>query len=403
MIQDQSGSGQRSPRKLKNTKLDCQRPANTAYEMSSFRKKKPTVALKRSPMHRQAIALACVTFCCLLVLPSFGQRKKKKDEEPLPLPPELPMVLAADTATLDFHISPLLKTGRLSAQIRQSLNDLLRDTRGETIVKLRAFVSGVGDARRVSAQVASLFTERKLPLPVVTVLQVGALGDESAQVVIEAVVATRRTVNPNGLAFFGGQTGPSFERALSHLQESAHAAGIAPGALLTCTCFTSRVDEYAAFRDAIQAAFPKAEIDVVQALRAPADESATCEAIGQLSASPKQALVLLQNSRAALVNSHQLVFTGLQLTFGSFLDDAREAFSRLGRAASSVGANAHDPVEIDAFSLDPYSGSAVRKIAGVPPSTLSIQTVEGLPSLDASAGIEAVFAPNVSSPVTVSQ
>src|SRR6201996_4494649 len=133
-----------------------------------------------------------------------GQRKK--NEEPktqvLPLPPELPMALMADTETLDFHISPLLKTGGLGAQIRQSLNDLIRDTHGETIVKLRAFVAGAGDARRVEAEVAKLFTEHKLPLPVLTVLQVGALGDEAAKVVIEAVVATHRVTNPEGLAFF---------------------------------------------------------------------------------------------------------------------------------------------------------------------------------------------------------
>src|SRR5690349_10130456 len=83
----------------------------------------------------------------------YAQKRSKKNEEPksqvLPLPPELPMVLAADTQSLDFHISPLLKSGGLAVQIRRSLTDLLRDTRGERIVKLRAFVSGVGDARRV--------------------------------------------------------------------------------------------------------------------------------------------------------------------------------------------------------------------------------------------------------------
>ena len=83
----------------------------------------------------------------------------------------------------------------LAAQIRQSLGDLIRDTHGETIVKLRAFVAGAGDARRVQTQAADLFTERKLPLPVLSVLQVGALGDEAAKVVIEAVVSTRKTVN----------------------------------------------------------------------------------------------------------------------------------------------------------------------------------------------------------------
>src|SRR5581483_5847265 len=143
-------------------------------------------------MRRTLVLSTAAIFCILL----FAQRRK--NEEPktqvLPLPPELPMALAADTEMLDFHISPLLKTGGLSAQIRQSLNDLIRDTRGETIIKLRAFVAGAGDARRVQAVVADLFTERKLPLPVLSIIQVGALGQETAQVVIEAVVSTHRTM-----------------------------------------------------------------------------------------------------------------------------------------------------------------------------------------------------------------
>ncbi len=319
------------------------------------------------------------------------------------MPPQLPMVLAANTNALDFHISPLLKAGRLSAQIRESLSDLIRDTRGETIIKLRAFVSGVGDARRVGDQVGTLFRERKLPLPVLSVLQVGALGTESAQVVIEAVVDTRHTVNPNGLVFLAGQAAPTFASALEHLKASASAAGLPPDRLLTCTCFTSRVDDYTQFRSAVETAFPKTQIDVVQALRSPPDETSRCTGVGQLSAPPKQELVLMEKSHAALVNSQQLVFTGLQLTFGSYLDDAREAFSRLQRSASTLGATAEAPVEITAFSLDVYAGSALRKSTHLPPSMFSVETVEGLPALDASAGIEAVLAPNVGSPAVLSQ
>src|SRR3954462_7888955 len=96
------------------------------------------------------MALACALLCF-----STLSAQKRKNEEPktqvLPLPKELPMALAADTGTLDFHISPLLKTGGLAAQIRQSLNDLIRDTRGEIIIKLRAFVAGGGGARPAAA------------------------------------------------------------------------------------------------------------------------------------------------------------------------------------------------------------------------------------------------------------
>ena len=344
---------------------------------------------------------------CLLLSASssLAQRNRKGTEEPkpqvLPLPPQLPMALAADTATLDFHISPLLRTGGLSAQIRQSLNDLIRDTRGETIVKLRAFVAGPGDARRVEATAGAVFTERKLPLPVLSIIQVGALGLDTAQVVIEAVVATHRTLNPNGLAFFTGQTGSSLPDALARLKASARAASVSADRVLSCTCFTSQIDNYETTRAAIQSVFANTAVNVVQALRDPAGDYAMCEAVGQLSQPPAEGpVVWLKNARATLVNSHQLVFTGLQLTFGNFLDDAHEAFARLERAASALD-SVEAPVEVNAFSLDAYAGSALRKSSSVPGSTFTVQTVEGLPAIDASAGIEAVMAPNVRSPVTL--
>jgi hypothetical protein len=350
-------------------------------------------------------ALMVLFFLASHELPA--QRNKRSTEEPkpqiLPLPPELPMALAADTESLDFHISPLLKTGGLSAQIRQSLNDLIRDTRGETIIKLRAFVAGAGDARRVEVAVGEVFRDRKLPFPVLSIIQVGSLGQNAAQVVIEAVVSTHRTVNPNGLAFFAGQTGESFAQSLDRLRKSTETASVPPDAVLSCTCFTSQIDNYEATRSAIQAIFPKTAINVVQALRDPMNDSTMCEAVGQLSHSPTEgSVVWLENARATLVHSHQLVFTGLQLSFGSYLDDAHEAFTRLERAASALQP-LETPVKVNAFSLDSYGGSALRKTSSVPPSTFTVQTVEGLPAVDASAGIEAVLAPNVRSPVTLAR
>jgi hypothetical protein len=111
---------------------------------------------------------------------------------------------------------------------------------------------------------------------------------------------------------------------------------------------------------------------------------------------------LLKNARTALVNSPKLVFTGLQLTFGNFLDDAQEAVVRLQRAASALQP-VEAPVEINAFALDAYAGSAIRKMTAVPLSTFTVQTVEGLPAIDATAGIEAILAPNVAAPVTIAQ
>ncbi|MBV8865422.1 MAG: RidA family protein [Acidobacteriaceae bacterium] len=342
----------------------------------------------------------------LAALPAESLQKgfrsqKRKNEEPksqvMPLPPQPPMALKADTEELDFHLSPLLQAGGLAAQIRRSLSDLIRDTHGETILKLRAFVAGAGDARRVQAEVSQLFTEHKLPLPVLTVVQVGALGEEAAKVVIEAVVSTHRVVNPNGLAFFAGEYSSSLAKALKQLQESAQAASVAPDRMLTATCLTSRLEDFATVRAGLQAAFPHANVNLVQAVRDPANDNSICQAVGQLSQAPEEGpLVLLKERRIALVSAKQLVFTGLQLSFGSFLDDAHEAFVRLQRAAMAVDP-VEVPVEVNVFSLDPSGGSALRKTTSVPPSTFTVQTVEGLPSVDATAGIEAVMAPNVQS------
>ncbi len=324
-----------------------------------------------------------------------GQRRSKKYEEPksqvLPLPHELPMVLAAETNSLDFHVSPLLKVGGLSAQIRRSLSDLIRDTHGETIIKLRAFVSGAGDARRVGAEVSSMFTEHKLPLPVLTVVGVGGLGDDLAKVVIEAVVGTRRVMNPAGLAFLSGQTGKSLQTAVERLRDNAAEASIPTANLLQCSCFAARVDDESAARSAVSSIFPQAAVTVVQALRDPADDSVTCDAVAKLNKTPDSTLVLMKQSRVALVNAPRLVFTGMQLTFGSYLDDAREAFSRLQRTVSTIEPG-DAPVEVNAFSLDATAAAALRKTTQVSPSTFTVHTIEALPAIDASSGIEAVMA-----------
>ena len=331
-----------------------------------------------------------------------AQHDKKRYQEPkpqvLPLPAELPMAVTADTDTLDFHISPLLHTGGLSAQIRLSLNNLIRDTHGETIVKLRAFVAGTGDARRVQSEAVSIFTEHKFQLPVISIVQVGGLAGEAAQVVIGAVVSTHRSVNPAGLAFITGQYGGNFADSLNRLKASAMLAQVAPDRMLSVTCFTSALNDNEASRLQVLTAFPKSEVDIVQALRDPATDATMCEAVAQLTTAPSQGeVVRLEQAHATLVNAKHLVFTGLQLCFGSFLDDAHEANERLRRAANGAGGSmanetfANAAVQIDAFSLTPAAGSALRKMTAFPTSTFTVVPVEGLTAIDATAGIDAVL------------
>ena len=103
-----------------------------------------------------------------------------------------------------LQLSPLSNKGLLSQQVRDALKALLRDNHGAQIVKLRAFVAGSGDLRRVQTIMVEEFTERKLTLPALSTIQVGALPLTGAQVVIEATQVERREVNPGGLVFLAG-------------------------------------------------------------------------------------------------------------------------------------------------------------------------------------------------------
>ena len=59
------------------------------------------------------------------------------------------------------------------------------------------------------------------------------------------------------------------------------------------------------------------------------------------------------------------------------------------------------PVVVNVFSLDASTASALRKTLQFPHSTFTVQPIEGLPALDASAGIEAMLAAHVENPIVV--
>src|SRR5262249_41155000 len=113
-------------------------------------------------------------------LAAQNRKKKKKDGEEeitqtLPVLKDPPQAIATETSKLIFHVSPLSAKGLLSQQVRDALKNLFQENRGAPIVKLRAFVAGSGDMRRVQQLVSEIFTERKLTLPAVSTIQVGAL------------------------------------------------------------------------------------------------------------------------------------------------------------------------------------------------------------------------------------
>src|SRR3954451_3235618 len=115
-------------------------------------------------------------------------KKKKKNEEEitqtLEEPKDPPSAVVVDASRLTYFVSPLSAKGLLSQQVRDALKNLLGQVHGAQIMKIRAFVAGSGDLRRVPALTSEIFTDKKLPLPAVTVVQVGALPLTGAQVVL---------------------------------------------------------------------------------------------------------------------------------------------------------------------------------------------------------------------------
>ena len=171
---------------------------------------------------RVAGAMAVLAACAAAQPPQRQPRKQKnEDKEPqtqtLPLLKDPPAAVAAETSKLAFHVSPLSAKGLLSPQTRDAIGALMKTTRGAQIVKLRAFVAGTGDLRRVQSIVSEIFTDKKQPLPALSAIQVGALPLEGAQVVIESVSVEKKAAHPFGLVFFSGQKGGSTAEALRKL------------------------------------------------------------------------------------------------------------------------------------------------------------------------------------------
>src|SRR5215475_5316052 len=137
--------------------------------------------------------------CAAAILAPSAQRKKKKEEETqtLQLPKDLPAAIAGDTRHVRFLVTPLSGKGLLSQQVHDALRVLAREAGGDTVLHIRAFTAGSGDMHRVRDLVSEFFTERKQPLPSLSLIQSGGLPFEGAQVVLEGAVAGKKESAPN--------------------------------------------------------------------------------------------------------------------------------------------------------------------------------------------------------------
>ncbi len=356
-------------------------------------------------MRQLALFPILAVVAALIAWPADKKKKNKKGEEQevtqvLELPKEPPSVLVASADRLAFQVTPLFSKGLLSQQVRDGLKWLMRKDRG--ILHLRAFVAGTGDTRRVQTIVSEVFTEKRLPLPTLTVIQIGALPGEGAQVVLEATEAERKPVNPGGLAFAAARPFsadqpfqpvlPLFSKAVDHARAVLDKAGVPADGVLAATCYVTSFDDIGKLRQAAATHFPNAAIDIVQPLRGALNTSAACEAAGRVESA---AGAPAQEGGAAVAGSARLAITGAQLAFGGAEADARLAFERLAKALEQVQAAPADAVVVHLYPLGRGIGSLARKVAsGVfgekNSRSISVVAFEGLPSIDASFSVDLI-------------
>jgi enamine deaminase RidA (YjgF/YER057c/UK114 family) len=355
-------------------------------------RRRPNVIIGRN----LAVLLSAGLIAQAQLAPRIKPPKKEKEPETqtLPLPPEPPAAVIVETGKLAFHVSPLSAKGLLTQQVHDALKALDRANNGGTFVKLRAFVAGTGDMRRVAAIVSEEFSDRKIPLPAVTTIQVGALPMEGAQVVIESISAEKKPVNPNGLAFFSAQRAVGSSQVVAQL---AQAAKTEQAVMLQVTCFLPDFTKLDSARASVTSAFPGASANFVQLTRLAVEPQTSCEGLGRLTHPPRSPVEFLAGSGVA-VNHPKLIFTDAQIAFtasGARDEDLRLAYGRLGRALESVQGSYSRSVVMNIYALNPavadqaaalapeFLGSAARPAGAT-------QVVEGLPSLDATVAIELV-------------
>jgi enamine deaminase RidA (YjgF/YER057c/UK114 family) len=311
-----------------------------------------------------------VIVAVLFLAVAFAAKKKSPEDltQTLDLPKDPPMVALGETRRLIFHVSPLSTKGLLSQQTRDALKAILKANGGAPVIHIRAFVAGSGDLRRVPQIVSEIFTEKKLPLPSVSVVQAGGLPLENAQVVIETVSAGKKEVNPDGLRFVEAQTAETLEKALDKL--ASRLGGAMP---LRVSCFVSAMTN----PGAISARFPLAAVDLVQTQRAPAHSEASCEAV----------------AGGGNIKAGKLAFTSTQVAFGADEKAARLAFQRIDRGLSEAGVEPADILATDIYPLSVPIGELARKVrstAGATAGTTTVIPFEGIASVDGSFAIDAV-------------
>ncbi|HVX67372.1 MAG TPA: hypothetical protein VHA11_12250 [Bryobacteraceae bacterium] len=348
-----------------------------------------------------------------------AQKKKKKGKkgeeevtQVLELPKDPPPAVVAETNRLMFVASPLTSDGLLSHQLREALRWILRLDR--PVVRLRAFVAGTGDTRRVQAVVSDVFSDKRLPLPALSVVQIGALPLEGAQVLLEAALTDKKPVNPHGLAFLSAQQAylpeplqpvePLARKVATSLRTSVESAGMDGASVLRVGCYVTSLEDLNPVRALMLNEFPRASITFVQPLRGALDSGLSCDAVARLAAPPRQPLEFVnpggtehppEASALALVGPRRIALSGTQLAFGHTESDASLAFQRLGKSLEQLAGTYDRTAAVQIYSLSRGSGELARRAGAqffdkARPPALTILPFEGLPSMDAFFAVDVV-------------
>ena len=360
--------------------------------------------------------LPLVALVCGFALLATAEQKKKKDDETqtLQLPKELPAAVLGETRKLTFYVTPPSVKGLLSQQIRDALKALFREAGSDTILKIRALVAGSGDLRRVRDLVSEIFSDRRLPLPALSLIRTGGLPLEGAQVVLEAVASSRKIANPEGVVFISAQVAtaenpldpvpPLTAKSVAGLREAVKAAGSEAADVARVTCFLSSLEKLGESRQLVAAEYPRAVLNFAQTQRAPSQGVAACEAVARLRSKTGGRLELrnpegLPNvpgeSQIALVTAPHVVLTGSQNSFGFEEKDARLALERLQKALEASGATMRDVAYAHYYPLSVGIANQLQKVragffdAEHPPAG-SLLIFEGLPSMDAGFAVDVV-------------
>jgi enamine deaminase RidA (YjgF/YER057c/UK114 family) len=305
-----------------------------------------------------------------------------------------------------FRVTPLSAKGLLSAQTRDAVKALLKTTTGENVVRVRAFVAGSGDLRRVPQIVSEVFTEHKLALPAVSVVQAGGLPLTGAQILLESISTSKKNETaPAGLLFVPGQiaedaqtadnVAPLARRALDQFDAVVVKGG--GSAVLRVTCYVSSLADAGAVSSMIAAKYPSAAVALIQPKRAHSSSTVECEGVAKL-AKPVASVVFVKDREkvvGAAVSAPSVAVTGTLVSYGYEDRNARLVFDRMNKVLEPAKASWKSVAEVRFY---PLAASIVKQIVRVRddylnrsnPPAISMVPIEGLPSIDASFAMDAI-------------